>query len=194
MYKTGADDENGDGDRPDNPVANVLRNGQRNVTDVGTLVELMRGAELSLIGRSDLLGVKTFRRLSNRSFVEQLVAANGGRRADAPTPTRRPRADRDDRRTTVVVNKLPPAASAAAANDDDDGKSAAYKTFTGIFDLKITSAYMNGFYAAAGPPFTVDRELVEPFRWSDSAIRNVAHHGQPDSWDYDLDGVAWVWD
>lgn len=163
-------------------MANVLHNGQQNVTDMGSLFELMRGTKLSLIGRSDLLGVKTesmFRRFANRSFVDQLVVANRRRSDDATTQLK-------DDRTTIIMNKLPASAGSDDRLDID-------KKFTGILDLKITAANMNGFYAASGPPFTVDREEVEPFRWSESPIRHLPHYGHPDVWDYDLEGINWVW-
>lgn len=163
----------------------MLHDGLPNVTDIGSLYDLMRGTEISLIGRSDLLGVKTasmFRRFSNRSFVEQLmVMANGGRQsADTTTQLK-------DDRTTIIMDKLP----ASSAGSDD--KLDIDKRFTGMLDLKITTANMNGFYAAAGPPFTDDRKVVEPFRWSESPIRHLPHHGHPDVWDYDLGGINWVW-
>jgi len=178
VYMSGADGR----DAADHPVANVLRSGQRNVTDIGTLVALMRGTEMSLIGRTDLLGVKTnamFRRFANQSFVEQLTAANRLRSADATAPLK-------DDRTTIVTNRLP----SSAASDD---KLDADKCFTGTVDLKVTSAYMNGYYAASGPPSTMDRSEVEPFRWSESPIRHLPHYGHPDVWDYEVEGVVWVW-
>ncbi|CAH1725232.1 unnamed protein product [Aphis gossypii] len=178
VYMSGAD-----GRDADHPVTNILRNGQRNVTDIGTLVELMRGTEMSLIGRTDLLGVKTnamFRRFANQSFVEQLIAANRLRSADGTAPLK-------DDRTTIVTNRLPSSAGSDDKSDETD------KCFTGTVDLKITSAYTNGYYAASGPPFTVDRAEVEPFRWSESPIRHLPHYGHPDVWDYDVEGVEWVW-
>jgi len=152
----------GDGRNADQPVANVLRNGQRNVTDIGTLVDLMRGTEMSLIGRTDLLGVKTnavSRRFANQSFAEQPAAAGPA--------------------ATVAANRPPPATD---------------RCYTGTVDLKVTSANMNGYYAASGPPFTVDRAEVEPFRWSESPFRHLPHYGHPDVWDYEVEGVDWVWD
>lgn len=171
------------GDGADHPVANILRNGQRNVTDIGTLVDLMRGTEMSLIGRTDLLGVKTnamFRRFANQSFVEQLTAANRLQSGDATAPLK-------DDRTTIITNRLPPSAVSDDKLLDTD------KCFTGLVDLKVTSANTNGYYMASGPPFTEDRAEVEPFRWSESPIRHLPHHGHPDIWDYDVEAVVWVW-
>lgn len=175
--------------RPDdkNPMANVLHSGQQNVTDIGSLVDLMRSAELSLIGRSDLLGIRSeamFQSFSNHSFVEQLTAANRQRSVDTVALQTQ---QKDDRKTMAANNKL--TASDSSNNDRLDID----KIFTGILDLKITSADMNGFYAAAGPPFTVDRTEVEPFQWSESSIRYLPHYGHPDIWDYDLEGINWVW-
>lgn len=116
----------------DSPLAGALRAGQRNVTDVGSLVELMRGPELSSIGRTDLW-----------------IAGDGTLDAD--------------------------------------------RMLTGTLDLKVAAAHANGFVAASGPPFTADRQRVEPFRWSDSPIRHFAHHGHPDVWDFDAEGANWVW-
>lgn len=76
----------GENERPDNPVANVVHKGQQNVTGYETLMQLMRGAELSLIGRSDLLGVKTgtsFRRLVDQSSARQLAVNNNRRLVSA---------------------------------------------------------------------------------------------------------------
>ena len=171
------------GDRSNNPVANVLYDRQENVTDVESLAELMRGPELSLIGRSDLLGVKTaatFRRFSGRSFAEQLAAVGGRRSADSAAQPK------DDRAAAVVVNKSP-AASAAESRLDID------KTFTGTLDLKIVAGDASGFVVASGPPFTANSEEVKPFRWSDSPIRHLPHYGHPDVWDYSLTGINWVW-
>lgn len=172
-------------DRPDrNPMANVLHDGQRNVTDIGSLVDLMRGAELSLIGRSDLLGIRSaavFRNFSNQTFVEQLTEANRQRSVALQSQ------QKDDRSTMMTANGKP------TASDLPDDRLDIDKIFTGILDLKITSADMNGFYAAAGPPFTIDRTEVEPFQWSESPIRHLPHYGHPDIWDYDLEGINWVW-
>lgn len=146
------------------PVADVLHDGQRNVTDVGSLVELMRGPEVSSIGRGDLLDV--------------VNAAAAGRAPSAGRPA-----------AAAAANKKTPRPSPA-----NDGQLRDIdKTFTGLLDLKITAARMNGFVAASGPPFTADREHVEPFCWSDSPIRHLAHHGHPDVWDFDAEGVNWVW-
>ncbi|XP_015379171.1 PREDICTED: putative phospholipase B-like lamina ancestor isoform X2 [Diuraphis noxia] len=169
-------------DAADHPVAIILRNGQRNVTDIGTLVDLMRGTEMSLIGRTDLLGVKTnamFRRFANQSFVEQLTAANRLQSVDMTAPLK-------DDRTTIVTNRLP----SSAVSDD---KLNTDKCFTGLVDLKVTSANMNGYYMASGPPFTEDRAEVEPFRWSESPIRHLPHYGHPDVWDFEVEAVVWVW-
>ncbi|XP_025207933.1 putative phospholipase B-like 2 isoform X2 [Melanaphis sacchari] len=179
VYMSGAD-----GRDADQPVANILRDGQRNVTDMGTLVDLMRGTEMSLIGRTDLLGVKTnavFRLFANQSFVEQLIAANRLRSADAAAPLKA-----DDRTTIVTTNQLPPSAVSADKSNTD-------KYFTGIVDLKVTSAYMSGYFAASGPPFTEDHAKVEPFRWSESPIRHLPHYGHPDVWDFEVEGIGWVW-
>lgn len=167
-------------------MADVLHSGQQNVTDIGSLVDLMRGAELSLIGRSDLLGIRSeamFQSFSNRSFIEQLVAANRQRSANAAALQAQ---QKDDRTATATNSKF-------IASDSSDDRLDIDKMFTGILDLKITSADMNGFYAAAGPPFTVDRTEVEPFQWSESSIRHLPHYGHPDIWDYDLEGINWVW-
>jgi len=174
------------GDRSDNPVANVLHDRQENVTDVESLAELMRGPELSLIGRSDLLGVKTaavFRRFTGRSFAEQLAAVGGRRSADSGAQPK------DDERATAVVANRSPAASAAAPESRLDID----KTFTGTLDLKIVAGDASGFVAASGPPFTANSEEVKPFRWSDSPIRHLSHYGHPDVWDYSLTGINWVW-
>lgn len=168
-------------------MVNVLRNGQENVTDVRSLLELMRGTDMSLIGRSDLLDVRTnaaaFRRLNDRSFVEHVAATNRRRSADIAAPLQK-----DDQRATAVVNKSP--ATAYAMSDD---KADAVRMFKGMFDLKITTGDMNGFLAAAGPPFTVASTEIKPFRWSESPISHLAHYGHPDVWDYDLEGIDWVW-
>lgn len=140
------------------PVAKVLHDGQRNVTDISSLVELMRGPEVSSIGRSDLLDART--------AAEYRRGLSAGRPAAVAT-----------------ANKTPLT----------NGRLDIDKAFTGILDLKITAANMNGFVAASGPPFTADREEVEPFCWSDSPIRHLAHHGHPDVWDFDVEGVNWVW-
>lgn len=168
--------------QPDHPVANILYNGQQHVTDIESMEALMRETELALIGRSDLLGIKTIsmlRNFSNQSFVEQLTAAGKHQSDDDTTQLK-------DERTTIITNKLP--ASTVA-----DDKLNIDKSFTGILDLKITSANINGFFANSGPPYTVDRTEVEPFRWSESIIRHLSHHGHPDIWDYDLEGINWVW-
>lgn len=169
-YKTLADDVN-DGnnnninsDMPDNPVASVLRNRQHNVTDIKSLVELMRGAELSLAGRSDLLDRSDGAAAAPSGVV--WTAARGRFAVGA------------------AINKSP---------TPSDDRLDVDKSFSGILDLKITSASMKGFMAAAGPPFTVDRTEVEPFRWSESSIRHLPHYGHPDVWDYDLEGINWVW-
>lgn len=144
------------------PVANVLHDGQPNVTDISSLVELMRGPEVSSIGRGDLLDA--------RAAAE--YRRNAGRGLSAGRPA-----------AVTTANKTP------LTNDRPDID----KTITGILDLKIAAATMNGFVAASGPPFTANREEVEPFRWSDSPIRHLAHHGHPDVWDFDVEGVNWVW-
>ncbi|VVC38026.1 Phospholipase B-like [Cinara cedri] len=165
-----------------NPVATVLLGGRETVTDKASLEKLMRGAEMSLIGRSDLLGIKTigmFRRLSNQSFVEQLIAANRHQSAGFTTQLK-------DDRMTIIMNKLP-----ASAETDD--KLDMDKTLTGLIDLKIASANTNGFSALAGPIFTIDRTEVEPFQWSESPIRHLPHFGHPDVWDYDMESINWVW-
>lgn len=163
-------------------MAAILLKGQDAVTDRLSLEELMRGTEMSLIGRSDLLGINTinmFRRLSNQSFVEQLIATNRHQSADFAAQLK-------DDQTTIIVNKLPVSAETNGKWDTD-------KIMTGLIDLKITSANANGLSALAGPLFTVDRTEVEPFQWSESPIRNLPHYGQPDIWDYDLNGINWVW-
>lgn len=173
-----SDDDN----RPNHPVANVLHDEQQNVTDLNSLIELMRGTKLSMIGRSDLLGIKTrdmFNRLSNQLFVEQLAAANKQRSAETTTQLK-------DDQTTVIMNML-------QTSDESDEKLDIDKIFTGILDLKITSAYMNGFIVASGPPFTMDRTEVEPFCWSESPIRHLPHFGHPDKWDFSLESIVWVW-
>lgn len=153
--------------RPDNPVAIALHDGQRNVTDVRSMAALMRGPELASIGRGDLLSV--------------------GGPETASFPTRRPAVAADAKERRLRDGRT----NGAAATADD--RLNIDKTFAGMLDLKITTADMNGFVAAAGPPFTEDREAVEPFRWSDSPIRHLPHFGHPDVWDYDLEGVNWVW-
>jgi hypothetical protein len=172
-----------DGDnRPDHPVANVLHAGQQNVTNLNSLIELMRGTELSMIGRSDLLGIKTntmFRRFSNRLFVEQLTATNRQISAEGTTQLK-------DDLMTIIMNKL-------QTSDESDEKLDIDKSFTGILDLKITSAYMNSFIVASGPPFTMDPTVVEPFCWSESPIRHLPHFGHPDKWNFNLESIVWVW-
>lgn len=172
----------GDDNQPDHPLANILYNGQQNVTDTKSLEALMRGTELALIGRSDLLGIKSsamLRNFFNQSFVEQLTAASRHHSEDDTTQLR-------DERTTIITNKLP------ISNVADD-KLDIDKSFTGLLDLKITSTYMNGFFANSGPPYSIDRTEVEPFRWSESIIRHLPHYGHPDIWNYDLEGINWVW-
>lgn len=189
LYITNNADATSSGEnmRPDHPVANLLHDGQENVTDVESLVKLMRGTKLSLIGRSDLLGIKTetmFRRLSDESFVRQLAMANRQRSAgDADT------AAQPANEQMGISNKLQ-----VTAADTPNDRLDIDKNFAGIFDLKITTAHADGFMAASGPPFTMDSTEVEPFRWSDSPIKHLPHHGHPDTWDYDLDTVNWVWD
>lgn len=172
-----------DDTQSDHPVARVLHDGQQNVTDLKSLIELMRGTELSMIGRSDLLGIKTnamFRRFSNQLFVEQLTAANKqSSLTDGKTQLK-------DDQTSIITNKSPTFSGSEEKLDID-------KSFTGILDLKITSACMNGFIAASGPPFTLDRTEVEPFRWSESPIRHLPHFGHPDKWNFNLESIDWVW-
>lgn len=172
----------GDDNQSDHPLANILYNGQQNVTDIESLEALMRGTELALIGRSDLLGIKTnamLRNVFNQSFVEQLTAASKHHPEDDTIQLK-------DERTTIITNKLPVSAMADDKLDID-------KSFTGLLDLKITATNMNGFFANSGPPYTIDRMEVQPFRWSESIIRHLPHYGHPDIWDYNLEGINWVW-
>ncbi|XP_050427477.1 putative phospholipase B-like lamina ancestor [Adelges cooleyi] len=178
-----------DNESPDHPVANVLHRGQQNVTDVQSMVDLMRGPDMSLIGRSDLLGIKTntmFRHFWNQSIVRQWAAASAAVvAADDNRLRRRPEAETRLKRgrTTIIVDAELPAAAPVAVD----------KNFAGIVDLKVAAARTRGFLAAAGPPFTADRTKVEPFRWSDSPIRHLPHHGHPDVWAYDLADTEWAW-
>ncbi len=76
-----------------------------------------------------------------------------------------------------------------------NGRSKGPWSINGIIDLKVATEIGN-FFAAAGPPFTLDNEKksIDPFQWSTSRINYLPHDGHSDTWNYRPIQANYVWD
>lgn len=193
----------------------VLKTGQMNITNLPSLINLLRGPDLSLVGRTDLLISQAFEPASLKTDQSNVSETN----KSAKTSPQLIFYNKDSsykillnesqvhilhlKRMVSVVQSLKSEFDSLIVGQKShksnkkppiDPKNKTFSSVNGIIDLKVTKNN-DHFLAAAGPPFNVDdkNRSVAPFQWSKSRINYLPHSGHTDVWNYQPIAANFVW-
>ncbi|KAL1140269.1 hypothetical protein AAG570_000201 [Ranatra chinensis] len=182
----------------------ILREGQVNIVDRGSLVSFMRGPDLTKIGRSDIVGDEP----TSSAYHDYLNISNeidGLLKEVSGKENSRHSKDEGTMENKLLVGNKPLAfyTSPESITEDQNDKlkdipivqnpGILHKEMNGNIDLKISSGGPT-FTAYAGPPYNNEGQFaIEPFQWSKTLFNDICHQGQPDVWDFEPVETDWVW-
>lgn len=195
----------------------VLKTGQINITNLPSLINLLRGPDLSLVGRTDLhialapepAALKTDQPYASKTNNEstknlpQFVFYNKDSSSYKILLNETQVHILHLKKLVSVLHSLRSEFDSLLVGEKghkphkhppNDSKNKTFSSVNGIIDLKVTENN-NHFLAAAGPPFNVDdkNRPVAPFQWSKSRINYLPHSGHADVWNYQPIAANFVW-
>lgn len=195
----------------------VLKTGQINITNLSSLINLLRGPDLSLVGRTDLLIAQASELAALKTDQSDVSGTNNESEKVSPQLIFY---NKDSNSHKILLNethvhflhlkKMVSVVQSLKSEFDalivgekghksrkvppSDPKNKTFSSVNGIIDLKVTKNN-DHFLAAAGPPFNVDdkNRTVAPFQWSKSRINYLPHSGHADVWNYQPIIANFVW-